>query len=399
MVSTDVAIAIGFGLAVCFMSVVCLFAAYSTLRSMQHETSRPKDDEVSLQTRTRSRAYFQLTVPERGDYIVKKGSRELHMSRGGASNAKSGGWSGGIQPRPIVQEPDSWYSKNPDVSRSDFGQQNGPTILLAGGKVVEKEITPPLAPNLSTNAVTSLDTIQHASTIKSVESTDATLDDNEVSSKTVSNSHIGLPIVLGTVPPTIQKTEHISNSHSQLGSQTDSTLSDDATDWDDDSDAEDSFSITPFLRPSILDTNSGAGPSTFQMDVTSTKSALVDRLMLDFWAIFDNSWSRGVRQHGSSTQTTSSSEAVDLGIVPGNFSSARNGKRSRKDDRDDGESDGCGDQRRKRAPRDKIPLLRGDGQPAGYFACPFRKHDPRKYSLLEWPRCSEKPQKSIARLK
>ncbi|KAH8742297.1 hypothetical protein BGZ57DRAFT_741393, partial [Hyaloscypha finlandica] len=58
-----------------------------------------------------------------------------------------------------------------------------------------------------------------------------------------------------------------------------------------------------------------------------------------------------------------------------------------------------GDQRRKRAPRDKIPLLRGDGQPAGYFACPFRKHDPRKYSLLEWPRCSEKPQKSIARLK
>jgi ribosomal protein L44E len=202
------------------------------------------------------------------------------------------------------------------------------------------------------------------------------------------------PVILG------HRAECLSiTNRSKIDSQTDSTSSQDATDWEDDSDSEDSSKILQFQPPSFLEERSETGLSLLQIELSPMKSRLIENLMLDFWAIFDSSWPHSMRQHGSSDQSTVSTTASESGTTSRDSSSVRYGKRSRSDDGEDEESDDLHERRRKRAPVDKLPAVREDDSLARQFACPFRKHDPRKYSIQKWPRCAEKPQKTIARLK
>jgi hypothetical protein len=186
---------------------------------------------------------------------------------------------------------------------------------------------------------------------------------------------------------------------SNMGSQTDSASSEDATDWEDDSDLEDSSNILQFRLPSLLEGQPETGLSLLQIELSPMKSRLIEKLMLDFWAIFDSSWPHTMRKHCSSGQFTVSTTASRSGTTSRDSSSVRYGKRCRSDDGEDEESDDQHERRRKRAPVDKLPAVREDDPAARQFACPFRKHDPRKYSIQKWPRCAEKPQKTIARLK
>ena len=188
-------------------------------------------------------------------------------------------------------------------------------------------------------------------------------------------------------------------TRSNIGSQNDSASSEDATDWEDDSDLEDFSNILQFRLPNLLVGRPETGLSRLQTELSPMKSRLIEKLMLEFWAIFDSSWSHGTRQHGSSGQSTVSTSAPESVTTSRDSSRARYGKRSRSDDGEDEESDDHHERRRKRAPVDKLPAVREDGPLAKQFACPFRKHDPRKYSMQKWPRCAEKPQKTIARLK
>jgi hypothetical protein len=188
-------------------------------------------------------------------------------------------------------------------------------------------------------------------------------------------------------------------TRSQVGFQTDSAASEDATDWEDDSDLEGSSKVLQFRLPDLLEGRSGTGPSRLQTELSPMKSRLIEKLMLDFWAIFDSSWPRSMRQHGSSGQSTVSTTPPECGTTSRDSSSVRYGKRRRSDDGEDEESDDHHERRRKRAPVDKLPAVQEDDPLARQFACPFRKHEPRKYSIHKWPRCAEKPQKTIARLK
>lgn len=188
-------------------------------------------------------------------------------------------------------------------------------------------------------------------------------------------------------------------TRSNIGSQTDSASSEDATDWEDDSDLEDSSKILQFRLPSLLEGRPGTGLSRLQTELSPIKSRLIEKLMLDFWGIFYSSWPHSMRQHGSSKQSIVSTTASESGTTSRDSSSVRYGKRCRSDDGEDEESDDHHERRRKRAPVDKLPAVREDDPLARQFACPFRKHDPRKYSIQKWPRCAEKPQKTIARLK
>jgi hypothetical protein len=189
-------------------------------------------------------------------------------------------------------------------------------------------------------------------------------------------------------------------SRSNIGSQTDSTSSEDATDWEDDSDLEDNYKILQFrLVPDLPRGRPNTGLSRLQTELSPMKSRLIEKLMMDFWAIFDSSWPHSMRQHGSSGRSTVSTTASGSATTSRDSSSVRYGKRCRSDDDENEESDDHHERRRKRAPVDKLPAVREDDQFARQFACPFRKHDPRKYSIQKWPRCAEKPQKTIARLK
>jgi hypothetical protein len=188
-------------------------------------------------------------------------------------------------------------------------------------------------------------------------------------------------------------------TRSNIDSRTDSTSSQNATDWEDDSDSEDSSKILQFQPPSLLEEGPETGLSLLQIELSPMKSRLIENLMLDFWAIFDSSWPHSMRQHGSSDQSTVSTTASESGTTSRDSSSVRYGKRSRSDDGEEEEGDDHHGRRRKRAPVDKLPAVREDDPLARQFACPFRKQNPRKYSIQKWPRCAGKPQKTIARLK
>ncbi|CZR68082.1 uncharacterized protein PAC_17981 [Phialocephala subalpina] len=209
--------------------------------------------------------------------------------------------------------------------------------------------------------------------------------------------NIGLPLEVGQV--TQDKMEQSSEVPHYIESQNDSTSSEDITDWEDTSDEEDSLGASRFLLPGVLGGKSGAEPDVFEADLTTIKSKLIEKLMLDFWAIFDNSWQNSMKKHGSSAQPSSSSTNSESGSLSRESSSAGYGKRHRSDDKEDEENNDDQDRRRKIPPGGKLPIVEEDESHNNQFSCPFRKHDPRKYSVQGWPRCALKPQKTIARLK
>jgi len=186
---------------------------------------------------------------------------------------------------------------------------------------------------------------------------------------------------------------------SQISSQADSISSEDDTDWEEDSEAENPPEITRFLASSDTEENLEFENWIVRNQMTPMRSRVLDRLMAEFWAIFKDSWSTGRRQicvaSDGASQTTSTS-ASDSGAISRSSSGVRQVKRSRGDG-DDEEQDDRSGRRRKRI--DKLPAVDEDDSLLRQFSCPYRKRDPRKYSVQEWPRCALKPQKTIARLK
>jgi hypothetical protein len=246
----------------------------------------------------------------------------------------------------------------------------------------------------------SLDTALHDSMLESGEITITGLDDSQVPHTADLSCNI-LPSLSSAEGTTVgHRIERSSKTPSQLSSQTDSTSSGDATDWEEDSNAGSSSNLTQFLLTRDAEEKLELEPSLVRSHLTPMKSKMVDRLMVDFWAIFNDSRLTGTRQYGSASDgasqstTTSTSESGELSR---NSSGVRHVKRCRSDDGEDEETDDHPGRRRKRL--DKLPAVGEDDALERQFACPYRKHDPRKYSLQKWPRCALKPLKTIARLK
>lgn len=193
---------------------------------------------------------------------------------------------------------------------------------------------------------------------------------------------------------TAQMTEVCSHKLSQISSQTDSGISEDAADWEEDSDDD---SSPPHDHEEKLELES----SLVQSYLTPTKLQVVERLMADFCNIFNDRWSVGIRQLGSATDGSNHSTASTTSESRSSSRSssrAWGGKRSRRDDREDDEAgDRPGRRRKQLGKLSAVQEVKNDVE--RQFACPFRKRDPWKYSVQEWPRCALKPQKTIARLK
>jgi hypothetical protein len=113
-----------------------------------------------------------------------------------------------------------------------------------------------------------------------------------------------------------------------------------------------------------------------------TKNELVDRIMEDFWRMFNDRWPADVRQNtGNSCQGSNSgrSSTVDGNNDGSSITSGRSFKRRRIDEEgksnDKSNDDGQGHQSPDHCTTDIEPN-------AGLrFACPFRKHDSRKYDI------------------
>jgi tetratricopeptide (TPR) repeat protein len=180
--------------------------------------------------------------------------------------------------------------------------------------------------------------------------------------------------------------------HSQSSSMTmtESSIPEDATDWEEDSDVE--------LCTRVFDAN-GQAESALSTALDPVKKQMVDRLMEEFWVIFSKNWPAGARQcpgaptQGHSAEPASASKLstrISSGETPGG--SHTRGNRG-EEDPDEGPAKwpgGNGKQPESPPSENQVPPV---------FACPYRKHNPRKYCVRDWRSCALSPQKTVARVK
>jgi hypothetical protein len=125
------------------------------------------------------------------------------------------------------------------------------------------------------------------------------------------------------------------------------------------------------------------------------RQAMVDRVMEEFWVIFNTRWSSNVRQRAGDSHQESGPSGTT--ITYQNTGQSRSTQRKRKWIGDENDPD-RGSDRSDQPPSQSIAS--GD-VPAdrSRFACPFRKHDPCRYNIYSHRLCALSHWPSIARVK
>jgi hypothetical protein len=127
------------------------------------------------------------------------------------------------------------------------------------------------------------------------------------------------------------------------------------------------------------------------------RQALVDRVMDEFWVIFNQNWNSGYREHARGAQnSTSPSNASLVTSAATTPQSTKPTQRKRQRDDDMGSDDEDGDMSRKPKRSSGPSDESGDRK---RFACPFRKHDSRRYSTYSYRVCALSHWETIARVK
>jgi hypothetical protein len=188
-------------------------------------------------------------------------------------------------------------------------------------------------------------------------------------------------------------TSHHSSAPVSVG---ETACSEDETDWDAES-SSDYILDQAGLQPQPF----GEGrqdSSLLEQQFTSTQLNLIDRLMKEFWIIFDHRWQPQSRQRGdaaASPQSTQPASSSSRKTSDSAWTSSKSAKRARSSQ--DGESDNDNDRPSKR--KEKEPASRRSSEVPVRFACPYRKHNPKKYSVQIWRTCALTPQTTVARVK
>jgi hypothetical protein len=186
---------------------------------------------------------------------------------------------------------------------------------------------------------------------------------------------------------------------SQSSSMTDSTLLEDATDWEE-SDVEifeHEFSPVGYSQSPGDMTNHS---SLVQITLDPAKKEMVERLMQEVWTIFNEKWPTAARECAGAPNDYSSTSRPASGSISqaGNHSGGNSSGFQRSDNREDGKSNENpekglgGNGKQPESPSDANQTSLG-------FACPYRKRDPRKYCVRDWRSCALSPQKTVARVK
>lgn len=133
-----------------------------------------------------------------------------------------------------------------------------------------------------------------------------------------------------------------------------------------------------------------------ETDLTPLRHTLVERIMKEFWVIFNQEWTANVTSHAH-TPSTSSPTATQSGSMPTLPTLSPTSSRKRLFHEED--EDSPGDDERKNPKRPKLNHIPSEGEDKAGFACPFRKHNPRKYDISSWRSCALSQYNTIARLK
>ena len=170
--------------------------------------------------------------------------------------------------------------------------------------------------------------------------------------------------------------------------------------WEDDENDESEESCESIgsaldnFQPRILE-----GHALLEPVLESRKSKLIDRLMGEFWIIFDQLQNTDIIAHNGNSPSTEANAAISsVPTVAKNFSTfSLPGSKRRLDDEKDPESD---DDIQRRSGPTKNGSDRFDvSSNRGNFACPYRKHNSRKYNITEWRTCALTSHNTIARVK
>ncbi|KAL5314874.1 hypothetical protein ACEPPN_017524 [Leptodophora sp. 'Broadleaf-Isolate-01'] len=127
------------------------------------------------------------------------------------------------------------------------------------------------------------------------------------------------------------------------------------------------------------------------------RQALVEKIMDEFWQIWDSDWSSGIKQCASQSPSSTGDVQAPQSIACSSTGTARQQKRQRQDSNERDENDENDDDFPRRPT--KRTLLSGKLSSGKKFACPFRKYNPAKYSINEYHTCALTGQDTISRLK
>jgi hypothetical protein len=196
------------------------------------------------------------------------------------------------------------------------------------------------------------------------------------------STHLGPVIRKNKARP---KSESLTNSSHSIESE-------DATDWEVNSEEKYPIISTTSREMPDLQREQEDHP-LIRQQMTRAKLQLVDRLMEEFWIVFNKDWKASSRQRGQTSAPATGSYATNSQTSPRKTNS-RKRSLDRGDDQDPGDEDGRGSKR----------FGSALGSPAitnkvENYACPYRKHNPRKYCVKDWRSCCLTSQKTIARVK
>ena len=135
--------------------------------------------------------------------------------------------------------------------------------------------------------------------------------------------------------------------------------------------------------------------------LTPAKQRLVDRIMQEFWILFDQDWIGNVRSCTGSVSVSESGRTSisDSASNSGQDQSSPKIQRASKRSREQGQEEDPDDRDPpdpKRLKKDLVNLDKSNCK----FACPYRKSNPRKYCVQGvWKSCALTPLETIARVK
>ncbi|KAG4441417.1 hypothetical protein IFR05_003104 [Cadophora sp. M221] len=183
----------------------------------------------------------------------------------------------------------------------------------------------------------------------------------------------------------VLKGETIPSAASSNGS----TCSEDETDWEEDESPV--YTAEKISSHHVTTTPHQTSENCADSAMNETKLELIGRLM-DQSRIILNHETSSVRQCGSSTSTPDSTPSVTE-----NTSTKKTGaKRQRSCGRDEDPDE---DNERSPKRKGKEPDTQATADIHLKFACPYRKHNPRKYCIKDWQRCVLTPHATVARVK
>ena len=152
--------------------------------------------------------------------------------------------------------------------------------------------------------------------------------------------------------------------------------------------------IFKIIHNELISVNQNAAKDLIRPVLTLMKQTIVGCVMKGFWVIFNAEWSSNVRKCAGDAYDESSSAAKPEASPSRQH--VLSGPKNRVGD--NGHDQDADEEERKNPKRPRknksVPEDRIDG---AKFACPHRKHGPRKYTIRSWRVCALTPLDSVSR--